>query len=65
MRFRLNGQFVDKDVKSVADLVFELGLDGKPVAVEVNEKIVAKKDYKNCMLKDEDRVEIVTFVGGG
>lgn len=35
------------------------------VAVELNGEIVRKKDYDIVTLKDEDAVEIVSFVGGG
>lgn len=35
------------------------------IAVECNEKIIDKSDYSNYILKDNDVVEIVSFVGGG
>ena len=35
------------------------------IAVECNEKIVDKSDYSSYVLKDNDIVEIVSFVGGG
>ena len=35
------------------------------IAVECNEKIVDKSDYSSYVLKDNDVVEIVSFVGGG
>jgi len=35
------------------------------VAVELNGEIVRKKDFEIVTLKEEDIVEIVSFVGGG
>ncbi len=35
------------------------------IAVERNGEIVPRKDYGSVILKDEDRIEIVGFVGGG
>ena len=35
------------------------------IAVELNEKILPKAMYEECMLKDTDILEIVHFVGGG
>jgi thiamine biosynthesis protein ThiS len=53
------------DDLSVAELLNLQKLDPIRVAVEVNEDIVRRKDYAVARLNDGDRVEIVTFVGGG
>ena len=50
---------------SAADLVAAAGLAGRPLAFEVNERIVPRRDLAGCMLQDGDRIEIVTLVGGG
>ena len=50
---------------SLADLIREHGLTPERVAVEVNRELVRRADYARTALKDGDRVEIVTFVGGG
>ena len=50
---------------TVAVLIGKYKLKKDAVAVEVNQKIVKKADYKNSILKDRDKVEIVHFVGGG
>lgn len=65
MRLRLNGNVVDKDVKTLSDLITQLGLDSKPFAIEVNKKLVKKDRYVDLQLNEMDVVEIVTFVGGG
>ena len=47
------------------DVVATLGLEGRPVAVEVNERVVPRRQLGDCMLSSGDRLEIVTLVGGG
>jgi sulfur carrier protein len=50
---------------SALDVVTELGFASRPVAVEVNERVVPRRDLAACMLIEGDRLEIVTLVGGG
>jgi thiamine biosynthesis protein ThiS len=50
---------------SVADLVRELGLNPKKVAVERNLEIVPRSTLGDVLLADRDTLEIVHFVGGG
>jgi len=53
------------DGASLAQLVRELELEGKPIAVELNREVVPKDRYAATSLRDGDRLEIVTLVGGG
>jgi thiamine biosynthesis protein ThiS len=50
---------------SLLDLVTELGLDARKVAVEHNLEIVPRSAYGRTALADGDRIEIVHFIGGG
>jgi thiamine biosynthesis protein ThiS len=50
---------------TIAGLIEELGLRGKPVAVERNREIVPKASHGSTILVAGDRLEVVTFVGGG
>jgi sulfur carrier protein len=50
---------------TVAGLLDELSLTGKPVAVEVNLELVPKPQHTQRQLAEGDRLEIVTLVGGG
>ena len=50
---------------SLSDLVAELGLDPRKVAVERNLEIVPRSAYGRTALADGDRIEIVHFIGGG
>jgi sulfur carrier protein len=50
---------------TVAGLIAKLGLGGKPVAVERNREIVPRARHPETALAEGDRLELVTFVGGG
>lgn len=50
---------------SVADYLEQNNYQINRIAVEMNEEILPKYSYSETMLKDGDRLEIVTFVGGG
>lgn len=53
------------DPASVRGALEALGLSSRPVAVELNGRIVRRADQATTSLKSGDRVEIVSFVGGG
>jgi len=66
MRIQVNGQWQEHAAAmSVADLVARLALDERRLAVELNEKILPRARYAQTALNDQDRLEIVTLVGGG
>ena len=66
MQLVVNGESRLLDsVSTVAELVREFDLTPERVAVEVNEQLVRRAKYAQTPLKDGDRVEIVTLVGGG
>jgi sulfur carrier protein len=50
---------------TVADLVAALGLKPSQVAVERNKAIVRRAEHASTVLHDGDRLEVVTFFGGG
>ncbi len=62
----LNGEKKELErAMTVTELVKLLGIRQGAMAVEVNLKIVPKIEHDNVTIADGDRVEIVTFVGGG
>ena len=66
MRVTINGQADTVDPgATVADLLARLDLAPVRVAVEINEDLVPRKTFGEAPLHEGDRVEIVTFVGGG
>jgi len=66
MELLINGQpRTFPDAISIAQLLHELSLHTSRVAVEVNQDVVSRKTFDSATLRDGDRIEIVTFVGGG
>ncbi len=67
MRVTVNGaeRELATPAASVADLVRDMGFEGKRIAVERNGAIVPKSRYGETRLADGDRLEIVGAVGGG
>lgn len=63
--------FVNGETQAIADgsvlqnLLEQLHLAGKRLAVEVNLEIVPRSEYANCRLNEGDRIEIVHAIGGG
>jgi len=49
----------------VSDLVRDLALEGKRVAVERNGDIVPRSKHSETLLADGDKIEVVAAVGGG
>ena len=49
----------------MADLIRDLGLEGKRIAVERNGEIVPRSEFVSVELTDGDAIEIVGAVGGG
>jgi sulfur carrier protein len=50
---------------SLRDLIEALGFAGRPIAVEVDGDVVPRVALANRTLVGGERIEIVTFVGGG
>jgi len=50
---------------TVADLVAQLGLTGKRLAIECNGEIVPRSTFGEVQLHTGDKLEIVGAVGGG
>jgi sulfur carrier protein len=50
---------------SLLDLIKVMKIPIKKVAIELNQEIVDKKNIKKINLKDNDKIEIVHFIGGG
>lgn len=62
---KVNGENFDfKDI-TLKELLLKLQYDSSRVAVELNEEIVSKNDYEKVIIKDDDKLEVVSFVGGG
>ncbi|MGB3916544.1 sulfur carrier protein ThiS [Thiothrix litoralis] len=50
---------------TVAQLLVILDLQGKRLAMEVNQELVPRSQFDNVILQPQDTVEIVHAIGGG
>ncbi len=63
---KVNGRdFSIEGINNISDLLKKLNVNESRVVVELNKKIVSKEDYSKVNLKDDDTIEVVSFVGGG
>ncbi|WP_417228271.1 sulfur carrier protein ThiS [Amphritea sp.] len=51
--------------KHLQELIDALELTGKRIAVEVNQEVIPQSQHSNTHLSSDDRIEIVTAIGGG
>ncbi len=66
MQLTLNGQAREfAEGTTIAELLEDLGLDPRMLAVERNLNLVPRVQHAQTQLADGDRVEVVTLVGGG
>lgn len=50
---------------NLVSLLNILEIDGNGIAIEVNLVVIPKSQYKNIIIKNDDKIEIVQFIGGG
>jgi len=66
IKIKVNGKIKSiTDSYKLSDLLKNLKIPMKKVAIEVNEEIIDKKKINNIKLKKNDKIEIVHFIGGG
>ena len=66
IKIKVNGKFksVPENYK-ILDLVKDLKIPLKKVAIELNREIIDKKNISKISIKKNDKIEIVHFIGGG
>jgi thiamine biosynthesis protein ThiS len=66
MIIKINGKKEDfKEKTTLLELIKDKKIDSATIAVEYNQKIIPKEEFDKIILKDKDKLEILTFVGGG
>ena len=66
IKIKLNGKKILLHNKiNLSNLVKNLKIPIKKVAIELNNEIVDKKKINKINLKNNDKIEIVHFIGGG
>jgi thiamine biosynthesis protein ThiS len=62
----VNGENKTLEANSnVFDLLSTMQISADRIAVEINKKVVRKKDWLSISLLESDEIEIIHFVGGG
>jgi sulfur carrier protein len=65
-RMKFNGTIILLEkVQTLHDFVTAMGFDTGRIAAELNGDIIPRKEYGNVLLREEDTLEVVRFVGGG
>lgn len=66
IKIKVNGKVksVTENYK-ISDLVKDLKIPLNKVAIELNQEIMDKKKISKIILKKDDKIEIVHFIGGG
>ena len=65
-KIQLNGKKVKIQRNlSIKDLIKKYRLKENKIAIELNGVILPKDHYKNKKIKNNDKIEIVQFIGGG
>jgi len=66
MTIFINGEARELDgVSTLAGLLDALELPKRRVAIELNKHVIRKQDWESTNVADNDKVEVVHFVGGG
>ena len=66
MKVTLNGEIKELEREVTLDRLLELfSLPSQRVAVELNREVIRKQVWDATIVHDNDRIEVVHFVGGG
>ena len=66
IKLKVNGKVkIVLNNSKLSDLLKNLNIPLKKVAIELNQEIIDKKRTGNIKLKKDDKIEIVHFIGGG
>lgn len=63
---QINGQesYLEAGI-SVSEMLETLDIEAEKVIIEINLEIIEKDKYSETKLHEDDKVEIITFMGGG
>ncbi|MET3999048.1 sulfur carrier protein ThiS [Marinobacterium sp. MBR-109] len=66
MQIQVNGEPLEvAEQSNLSDLIAQLELSGKRIAIELNLEIIPRSSHADTPLKAGDRIEIVHAIGGG
>lgn len=61
----INGKAYDFETMGLKELFNKLDINSDHIVLEMNGKIIERNDFTNLVVNHQDKLEIVTFVGGG
>ena len=66
MKLVINGEIKEfNDSSTLQDIITNLQIENKVMAAAVNMNIVKKDEWNNFIPKNDDKIELLQFVGGG
>ena len=66
IKIKINGKFsIISENLSLSNFLKQLKIPLKKVAIELNQEIIDKNEIRKIKLKQNDKIEIVHFIGGG
>ncbi len=66
LNITLNGSSVEIEKQvTLIELLESKGIEHEKVIVEYNYDIIMRDDWNNTVLKEDDNIEVLRFVGGG
>ncbi len=65
MQIQLNGETRETTAETLQQLVAELGLEARTIAIELNREVAPRSRWSETPVRDNDRIEIVHMIGGG
>ncbi len=51
--------------KNLLELLKNLKINNNGIAIEINHSVIPKSQYKSTFINNNDKIEIVQFIGGG
>ena len=66
MRVIINGENREiEENMSVLDLLKDLDIEEKTMAAAINMQVVKKENWESKLIREDDKIEFLHFVGGG
>ena len=66
IKIKINGKYIKiQDKITLLNLIKKLKVPLKKVAIELNKSIINKNSLSKIKIKQNDKIEIVHFIGGG
>ena len=66
MTIFINGKARELDgISTLAALLDALDLPKQRIAIELNRQVIRKQEWESTQVSDDDKIEVVHFVGGG